>query len=61
MSLEGDEWKNETCAVQQPTRAEQQSRINADYATGKISLERWRSETSRLSGCDRDGDAYRTP
>jgi hypothetical protein len=46
----GDEWKRERRPESAPeTRAEIQSRLNADYAVGRITRDQWRAETDRLS------------
>lgn len=46
----GDEWKHDAGPTKAgPTRAEEQARINALYATGRMTLAAWRDRSAELS------------
>jgi hypothetical protein len=54
-TYEGEEWKHakeEPPVVVMLTRSELQSRVDSDYATGRITLEKWRQKTDKLSEPD---------
>lgn len=54
--LSGDEWKHAKEPVRELNRAQLQAKLNADYATGKLTLEQWRKGPDHLSGCDKSGE-----
>ncbi len=50
--FEGDEWKYTDGPQPNPTRAEEQSRINSEYAAGKISRSQWSTAFDILSNVE---------
>lgn len=49
MIYHDDEWKNARSNPTGPTRAQEQARVDADYALRKMSLADWRIATDELS------------
>lgn len=45
-----EEWKRNPIVKREgPTRAQEQARINYEFATGKMSTEKWREKSVELS------------
>lgn len=48
--FQGDEWKyGDPVTATGPTRAQEQARVDADYATGRITREQWLVRFAELS------------
>ena len=50
--LPGDEWMHAPEPAEKSTRAQEQSRLNRDFARGKISREQWDAGFEELSNLD---------